>query len=211
VRRLAVLLLALGLAACGGVRPGVPIEAISDARVAAAFIPLQNSGFSLTTKGGSATLIAPGIAVTNAHNAELVPKADVIGISRDYDLMFFRTRLQVPVPRATPYSGEHVTAYGHVGEEALRGSALRMAHGIVVSVSAPLQPNCRNCPQAAFVFQGNAGPGFSGGPVLDAASGNLVGITFGYTDEDKDPRKWIIYAYHMHVVDSELARLRGRN
>jgi hypothetical protein len=199
------------LSACGGVRPGDPISAIPDARAAAAFIPLQSSGFSLTTKGGSATLVAPGIAVTNAHNAELVPKEDVIGISRDYDLMFFRTRLQTPVPRAVPYAGERVTAYGHVGEDAMRDSALRMAHGAVVSVSAPLQPNCRNCPQAAFVFQGNAGPGFSGGPVLDAATGNLIGIVFGYTDEDKDPRKWIIYAYHMRVVDAELARIRGRN
>ena len=35
---------------------------------------------------------------------------------------------------------------------------------------------------AYFTFAGNAGPGFSGGPVLDG-SGRLIGITFGYKDE----------------------------
>ena len=39
---------------------------------------------------------------------------------------------------------------------------------------------CAGCTAPAyFVFAGNAGPGFSGGPVLDG-SGRLLGITFGY-------------------------------
>lgn len=201
-------LLALGLAACGGSRAGVAIDAIPDARVAAAFIPLSSSSI-FTTKGGSATLVAPGIAVTNAHNATMVSKADVIGISRDYDLMFFRTDRQTPVARGAAYDGQAVTAYGYLAAEMLSDSDLRVAQGKIVSVSAPFQPNCRNCPQSAFVFQGNAGPGFSGGPVLDATSGGLIGITFGYTDEDKDPRKWNIYAYHMRVVDAELAKIKA--
>ena len=204
-----VILLACGLSACGGTRAGVAIEAIPDSRVAAAFIPLNNSEFSFTSKGGSATLVAPGIAVTNAHNASMVAKADIIGVSRDYDLMFFRTSRQTPVPRGTAYHGQAVTAYGYLAKDILSDSPLRVAQGKLVSLSAPLQSNCQNCPQSAFVFQGNAGPGFSGGPVVDAANGGLIGITFGYTDDDKDPRKWIIYAYHMRVVDAELARIKG--
>ena len=43
--------------------------------------------------------------------------------------------------------------------------------------------NARAAPRSAyFIFAGNAGPGFSGGPVVDGA-GRLIGITFGYKDE----------------------------
>ena len=40
---------------------------------------------------GAAVVIAPGIAVTNAHNANLVDPGSVIGAARQSDLMFFRT------------------------------------------------------------------------------------------------------------------------
>ena len=39
----------------------------------------------------------PGIAVTNAHNANLLARGSVIGVRQDYDLLFFRTpRSAVP-------------------------------------------------------------------------------------------------------------------
>ena len=50
----------------------------------------------------------------------------------------------------------------------------------------------------------NAGPGFSGGPVLDA-SGRLVGITFGYKDTGKQR---LIYAYDMERVRLEFSALQ---
>jgi hypothetical protein len=63
---------------------------------------------------------------------------------------------------------------------------------------------CAGCGAPAwFNFAGNAGPGFSGGPVLDSA-GRLVGITFGYKDEG---RQRLIYAYDMSRVRSEFSAL----
>ena len=66
---------------------------------------------------------------------------------------------------------------------------------------------CAGCTAPAyFTFAGNAGPGFSGGPVLDAA-GRLVGITFGYKDEGHER---LIYAYDMSRVQAELSALQKR-
>ena len=52
-----------------------------------------------------------------------------------------------------------------------------------------------------FIFAGNAGPGFSGGPVIDA-TGKLIGITFGYKDQGG---KRLIYAYDVARVLAELS------
>jgi S1-C subfamily serine protease len=55
--------------------------------------------------------------------------------------------------------------------------------GVVRALNAPVEARCQTCSlQTAFTFEDNAGPGFSGGPVVDAASGRLVGVTFGYLD-----------------------------
>ena len=87
--------------------------------------------------------------------------------------------------------GEAVTAYGQgkVGE-------LRLAQGVVRAIQ-----DCPGCTVPAyFVFAGDAGPGFSGGPVLNA-SGRLIGITFGYKN---DGRERLIYAYPMSRVRSRV-------
>ena len=55
-----------------------------------------------------------------------------------------------------------------------------------------------------FMFEANAGPGFSGGPVVDA-QGRLVGITFAYKDEGG---KRVMYAYEMSRVQADLEALR---
>ena len=54
-----------------------------------------------------------------------------------------------------------------------------------------------------FTFEGDAGPGFSGGPVVDA-KGRLVGITFAYKDVGT---RRLIYAYDMARVQAELNNL----
>ena len=57
--------------------------------------------------------------------------------------------------------------------------------------------------QHAFTFEADAGPGFSGGPVVDATDGRLVGIVFGFQDEKDGGR--LMYAYDMDRVAKELA------
>ena len=88
-----------------------------------------------------------------------------------------------------------MTAYG-------RGvnSGLRLAQGAVRSI--------RSCPgctvPAYFTFAGDAGPGFSGGPVLDPA-GRLIGIVFGYKNAGQNR---LIYAYPVSRIRAELSALR---
>ena len=155
------------------------------------------SDLGMDTVDGAAVVIAPGIAATNAHNANLVDAAAVIGTRQDYDLMFFRTPRDGAPMTGEPAIGEAVTAYGQGAN-----AELRVAHGVVRQIQ-----HCPGCTAPAwFTFAGNAGPGFSGGPVLDGA-GRLVGITFGYKDEG---RERLIYAYDMDRVRAELSALQKR-
>jgi len=138
--------------------------------------------------------IAPGIAVTNGHNRNLVAPETVIGEARDYDLLFFRAGHRAAQAPEEPRLGEAVTAYGQ-GKD----GDLRLAHGVVKSIR-----ECAGCiAPAYFIFAGDAGPGFSGGPVLNA-SGRLIGITFGYKNSG---RERLIYAYPMSRVQCELSAL----
>src|SRR5262249_44570393 len=159
-----------------------------------AFIPLDGMSLLLLQRDSAAAfVIEPGIAVTNAHVADFLGKRAVIGRSHDYDLMFFRVQNAAAPPTAAPRIGEEVVAYGHE----LDGS-LRVAHGVVRGIDMPVKARCRTCAvQSSFTFEGNAGPGFSGGPVVDKASGAVVGITFGYDDVGG---KRLIYAYPMSRV-----------
>ena len=143
---------------------------------------------------GAAVAIAPGIAVTNGHNRNLVTPGTVIGEARDYDLLFFRDSNSAVAATADPTPGEAVSAYG----QGVNGE-LRLANGVVRTIQT-----CPGCSAPAyFTFAGDAGPGFSGGPVLDSL-GRLIGITFGYKDEG---RTRLIYAYPMSRVEVELSVL----
>jgi hypothetical protein len=188
--RLALIPLFFGIAACAG-SSGAPATAIVQPAIAAAYLPLHaRTHLGLDSADGAAVVIAPGIAVTNAHNANLLDSRSVIGSVRDYDLLYFRTPRDAAPATAAPVVGEAVTAYGQGGE-----AELRVAHGVVRQIET-----CAGCTAPAwFTFAGDAGPGFSGGPVLDAA-GRLVGITFGY--RDSGPER-LIYAYDMARVRAE--------
>jgi hypothetical protein len=176
---------------------GLPATAIPQPEIAAAYVPLHaRVHLGIDSADGAAVVIAPGIAVTNAHNANLLEPKSVIGIRQDYDLLFFRTPRNASPQTAAPVIGESVTAYGQGGNR-----ELRIAQGVVKEIR-----QCPGCTAPAyFVFAGNAGPGFSGGPVLDRA-GRLVGITFGYKDQG---RERLIYAYDMSRVRAELAAISG--
>jgi len=75
---------------------------------------------------------------------------------------------------------------------------------VVTRLDAPVKALCAKCEvQSAFTFEGNAGPGFSGGPVLDANDGKLLGVVFGYVDEPASKGR-TMYAYTMERVFAEL-------
>ena len=198
----AALALAFCVSSCAR-SAGEPSGGFLDSSLATAYLSLTGSvGFMMEAKG-AATVIAPGIAATNAHNADLVDDASVIGVSRDYDLLFFRTpRTQVP-PSAQPWVGEMVIAYGQGAD-----GELREARGIVRSLNSPVEARCPTCPiQAVLTFEAGAGEGFSGGPVADATSGKLLGIVFGYNDMKDGSR--LMYAYDMARIRTELSALPG--
>jgi hypothetical protein len=174
---------------------GIAATAIAEPEIAAAYLPLHaRVHLGIDTADGAAVAIAPGIAVTNAHNANLLEPKSIIGVRQDYDLLFFRTPKTVSPPTAEPVIGQSVTAYGQGGDR-----ELRIAQGVVREIK-----QCPGCTAPAyFVFAGNAGPGFSGGPVLDRG-GALIGITFGYKDQGHER---LIYAYDMARVRTELSAL----
>ena len=184
-------LVPLLLAGCA-TSSGVPAPAIPEAQIAAAYIPLHRGG--IVSAEGAAVAIAPGIAVTNGHNRNLVDPKTVIGEVRDYDLLFFSDNHRPAMATGEPQLGETVSAFGQGAD-----ADLRLAHGVVRAIET-----CPGCTAPAyFTFAGDAGPGFSGGPVLDA-SGRLIGITFGYKDQGS---LRVIYAYPMDRVEAELSAI----
>jgi len=199
---------AMSLALCGGVAAassfGDPASGFINNSVAAAFIPLNGTVFSTQTAHGAAFVLAPGIAVTNAHNENIIDAGAIIGRSTQHDLLFFRTDRDAPLDVQTPRQGERVVAYGE-GED----GELRVSFGVIRSIDAPVQRHCDICDvQTAFTFESNAGPGFSGGPVLDADDGHLVGITFGYLNAVSGDR--LMYAYDMKLVQHEFSQIETR-
>src|ERR1017187_6156246 len=96
---LSVALLVLGCASSG-----VPSQGIASKAAADAYLPL--SRWSIDLKGlnsrhAAALVVAPRVAVTNAHNANLLPP-DAILAQSDYDLLFFRTEKLTPPSFAKP-------------------------------------------------------------------------------------------------------------
>jgi hypothetical protein len=190
--RLAVSLLVLCLAGCA-TPSGVATRAISQPGIAAAYLPLSGRvHLGLDPAAGAAMMIQPGIAVTNAHNANLVDPKSVIGTATQSDLLFFHANGGPGPATAAPVKGEAVTAYGQDTD-----GRLRLANGVVRQIV--MVQGYSTSPY--FIFAGNAGPGFSGGPVIDP-DGKLVGITFGYKDQGSER---LIYAYDITRVLTELS------
>jgi hypothetical protein len=196
-RHVGTLALTLLFAACA---TGDGASGFINASVAAVFIPLAKG--IIPENYGAAVVIAPGIAVTNGHNINLVDSDTIIGRSQHYDMLFFRPKIApLPLPTAAPVPDEPVIAYGFFDD-------LRVAQGVVRTLHAPVTPICAGCAmQEGFTYEADAGPGFSGGPVLDAKTGRLVGITFGYLDDENKHR--LMYAYDMGQVFAELARIQA--
>ncbi len=204
-KRQAVLGLAVLVFLTGCVtRSGVKLDGTLAPDLAYAYIPLKASSVLFPEADAGGVVLGGGIAVSAAHAGELVSPALLIGISRDYDLLFFRTdRNQAVLANGEPQVGEKVIAYAHYEDTLYR------AEGTVTALEAAVLPRCESCgAQTAFVFEGNAGPGYSGGPVLDAATGKLIGIVFGYLDQPDGRR--LIYAYPLSRVFAELKAVQGQ-
>jgi S1-C subfamily serine protease len=99
--------------------------------------------------------------------------------------------------------GAEVIAYGQGG-----ANNLREAKGVIRALQAPVAPRCADCNwQYAIAFDAPAGPGFSGGPLVDLRSGNVVGVVFGYRDGDLGATGRRMFAYDIALVLSEMQRL----
>jgi S1-C subfamily serine protease len=195
-------LLSLALAGCA-TSSGMLSGGFLNDTIARAYLPLEGRTYLVMENRGAAVVIAPGIAVTNAHNGDYLSGVALIGKSRNYDLLFFHVDRNVAPPTAAPAVGEHVIAYGQGSH-----GEVRVAVGVVSALNAPVEARCQTCAvQSAFIFEGNAGPGFSGGPVVDAISGKLIGITFGFLDPGG---RRMMYAYPMSRVRNELATIMGK-
>lgn len=181
------MLLALGGCASA---PGEPADGFITPQIARAYIPLETSGFFSSEHFGAGVAIAPGVAVTDAHNANLLDPASVIGTVPGYDLLFFRTERSATLTTAARQMDEAVIAYGQG-----KAKALRQSHGRIEKFWP-----------AAFGFESDAGPGFSGGPVVDARTGALLGITYGFIDHDG---KRLMVAYTMDFVLGEWAKIQA--
>ncbi len=172
------------------------------ARLRDSYIPLYKSSF-LTNHYAGALVVAPYVAVTNDHNANLIPENIILAHSREYDLLFFRTDHQMVPPIGSLYVGQDVIAYGQNGR-----THLNEAKGVVRSLDTYLPERCPECRvQRAMAYDAEGGEGFSGGPVVDAASGALLGITFGFENGKAEGGGRRMYAYDMDLVMSEMYRL----
>jgi S1-C subfamily serine protease len=194
--RIFAALFAFALAGCA-TSSGQPAARIAEPDIAAAYLPLHGRvHLGIDTADGAAIVIVPGIAATVAHNRSFID-APVIGVATQSDLMFFRVLKSASPATAAPVPGAPVTAYGQGAD-----AELRVARGVVRAIVKPPGYDISSW----FTFEAYAGPGFSGGPVVDA-QGRLVGITFAYKDEGG---KRLMYAYEMERVRAELQSLQNR-
>jgi hypothetical protein len=198
-----LLLLVPALLGCSAGRPSA---GFINARLMDAYIPLFERRVLIFNRWAAGFAIAPNVGVTNDHNLNLIPQNRVLARSRDYDLLFFRTDLSTPAATASARRGEDVIAYGQG-----RDDELREAKGAVFGLDQSVAPRCPGCAiQRALVFDAEAGGGFSGGPVVDAESGAVLGITFGYLDGKGESGGRRMYAYDMTLVIEEMHRLLDR-
>jgi hypothetical protein len=179
---------------------GFPSNGFVDPRLMSVYIPLSQSYDVIFSRWGAALTVAPNVAVTNDHNLNFIAAGRVLARSRDYDLLFFRTDSPLVPVTAAPRLGDNVIAYGQGSNHDLREAA-----GKVVALDEFVEARCPDCPaQRALVFAADAGGGFSGGPVVDANTGAVLGVTFGYLD-GKNGRR--MYAYDIDLVLAEMHRL----
>ena len=207
VRRFWLAGLMLSWPALFGCSAGEPSEGFINPGLMNAYIPLSQSRMLVFGRWGAALVVAPNVAVTNDHNLNLISSDRLLGRSRDYDLLFFRTEQRTTPAFASARDGEQVIAYGQGSNH-----DLREAKGAIAALDEYVAPRCGECrTQQAIAFDANAGGGFSGGPVVDAATGAVLGVTFGYLDGQGAKGGRRMYAYDIRLVMAEMHRLLDPN
>jgi hypothetical protein len=208
VRALFAVGVSLALASCAlRSAPGQVSPGFRTPQLQAAFLPLNARGPWLVDHWGAGFVIAPNIAVTNAHNYNLIAPEAYLARSPEHDLMFYRTDRTTPAPLGRARVGMEVIAYGQGQKRELREAA-----GVVRDLDFLVQGECPTCPvQHVMAFDADAGPGFSGGPVVDAQSNAVVGILFGFTRDDArrggPSVPHYMFAYDIQTVLAEMRRL----
>ncbi len=194
-----------GCSVFGDTSFGVPSQGLKNEALVASYLPLKSHELVLVKHWGVAIVVAPHVAVTDAHNVNLILTDMVLAESKDYDLLFFRTERTTPAVIADAHAGEAIVAYGQG-----RSEELREASGVVHAVGMRVEPLCSSCAeQPAFTYDAEAGPGFSGGPVVDADTGAVVGLTFGFRTGQAANGGIRMFAYGMDLVLAEMHRLLG--
>jgi S1-C subfamily serine protease len=168
-----------------------------------AYIPLYTGTIIGSSRFAAAVVVAPNVAVTNDHNLNLLSEETVLARSPAHDLLFFRTdRSRVPLT-GEPRVGQVIIAYGQDGR-----TRRVEARGIVRQLDARARARCEGCPERpAITYDAEAGEGFSGGPVVDAMTGAVVGITVGYLDGAAEDGGRRMYAVDINFVLAEMRRL----
>lgn len=196
---------------------GTPLAATSNN-----YLAIVN-GIGIFRGTGSAVILRPGLAITSAHvvegrqrltafSSQGPVELSVVGISQRMDL----AALAAPecmgdeLPVRSPQPGEPVWAMGTT-----KGSLAPVASGRVEATTARVCLEAQSADgqfQQGLMYAAKAGPGYSGGPVVNA-EGALVGVTEGiYTRMFGElPRAWPrlprMFAYHAAEVASEAERL----
>ncbi len=200
--------LSFALAGCsvfGDLSYGQPSAGLKTAALTGAYVPLDTPHLLVFERWGAAVVVAPHVAATNAHNLNMVPSDALLAVSRDYDLIFFRTDREKLAPTAEARTGQAIIAYGQGNHQ-----DLREASGTVLAVGVHVAPICPNCAeQLAITYDAEAGPGFSGGPLVDANSGAVVGLTFGFREGEGVKAGRRMFAYPIDLVLAEMHRLLG--
>ena len=195
---------AVFLLACAS---GQPSDGFVNPLLNDVYVPLSRNSNIFLVRSGAATVVAPHIAVTNAHNSELIAPEEVLAQSQEYDLLFFRTDYSKSPATAAPRIGQDVIAYGQGN-----GGDLREANGVIRALDEAVASRCEECrEQSAIVFDADAGPGFSGGPVVDAVTGSVLAIVFGYRDDPTAASSRLMFAYDIALVRAEMDRLLSRD
>jgi len=173
-RILVPLLIAASLGACSC---GQPLS------VAPPSLTTMHDGVGPIGRYASMTTISPDWALTNAHADGIASGLQYEAPQADLALVALPNHDGVALPIGEAHEGDSVTMYG----TGSMGDA-RIAHGVVLDAHAficwgkPQPGDADNvCKRSglgiewAMVVSGDAGGGFSGGPLVNAA-GNLVGI-----------------------------------